>query len=516
MWRVILAIFIIVSYSCETTKAAEKPIGQHHAAAVDTENLIYLDLKYGRVTIELYPDKAPNHVKRIKELVRAGFYDGVVFHRVIDGFMAQTGDPTGTGRGGSDKPDLKAEFNDIPHTEGVLSMARTADPNSANSQFFIMLALAPHLDGQYTVWGKVIDGMQYVHKIKKGRADRNGSVEHPDAIVKMRVAEDEGQKYPPASLTAQTNTMQFRLEPPYAPEIFGTAWRIYADGPIDVGAANRFKQLVEHRGIASLSNVYLNSPGGFIDTAIELGRLFRKYGMNTYIGKFDPVSNNPSENAYCFSACTLAYIGGKFRYMSEKSTYGVHRFYLNKDLPFQSDIAQISSAQIIQYLTEFDISPSFFIEMTKAGPDQISVLSKKDLKKMGVVNDGASKTEWTIESYPGPTSGFYVKGERDTVYGINKFMVLCSPTNSLVLHVIFDPQGRQDQALEMNAHSLVIDGKFLPYSKHLIGTPVIKNGWINSIYKLPDDDIDRIINGETIGFEFQYAYGAPIFLGIGE
>ncbi|MEM9682443.1 MAG: peptidylprolyl isomerase [Pseudomonadota bacterium] len=167
---------------------------QHQAAAAEKENMIYLDLKDGRVTIELYEDKAPNHVKRIKELARDGFYDGVVFHRVIDGFMAQSGDPTGTGRGGSDKPDLKAEFNDVPHTEGVLSMARTADPNSANSQFFIMLAPAPHLDGQYTVWGKVVDGMEHVHNIKKGSTAQNGAVENPDAIVKMQVAADADKK----------------------------------------------------------------------------------------------------------------------------------------------------------------------------------------------------------------------------------------------------------------------------------------------------------------------------------
>jgi len=164
--------------------------GQLQAAAADKENMIYLDLKDGRVTIELFADKAPNHVKRIKELAREGFYNGVVFHRVIDGFMAQTGDPTGTGRGGSDKPDLKAEFNDVKHVEGILSMARTADPNSANSQFFIMLAAAPHLDGQYTAWGKVVDGMEHVHNIKKGRMDQNGAVENPDKIIKMQVAAD--------------------------------------------------------------------------------------------------------------------------------------------------------------------------------------------------------------------------------------------------------------------------------------------------------------------------------------
>lgn len=163
---------------------------QLQAAAAEKENMIYLDLKDGRVTIELFEDKAPNHVKRIKELAREGFYDGVVFHRVIDGFMAQSGDPTGTGSGGSDKPDLKAEFNDVPHLEGVLSMARTANPDSANSQFFIMLAPAPHLDGQYTAWGKVVDGLQHVHNIKKGRADQNGAVEDPDKIIKMQVAAD--------------------------------------------------------------------------------------------------------------------------------------------------------------------------------------------------------------------------------------------------------------------------------------------------------------------------------------
>jgi len=163
---------------------------QGAATAQDKENMLYLELKDGRVVIEIYPDKAPNHVKRIKELAREKFYDGIVFHRVIDGFMAQTGDPTGTGAGGSSKPDLRAEFNDVKHVEGVLSMARTMDPNSANSQFFIMLAPAPHLDGQYTAWGKVIKGMEHVHGIKKGSSSRNGAVDNPDKIVSLRVAAD--------------------------------------------------------------------------------------------------------------------------------------------------------------------------------------------------------------------------------------------------------------------------------------------------------------------------------------
>lgn len=160
------------------------------ANAADPENTLYMDLEKGRVTIEMYPEKAPGHVARIKELTREGFYDGVVFHRVIEGFMAQTGDPTGTGSGGSKKPDLKAEFNDVVHERGVTSMARTANPNSANSQWFIMLAHSPHLDGQYTAWGKVVDGMDLVDGIKKGSPYNNGSVSSPDKIVKMQVAAD--------------------------------------------------------------------------------------------------------------------------------------------------------------------------------------------------------------------------------------------------------------------------------------------------------------------------------------
>lgn len=147
-------------------------------------NVIYLDLKDGTVVIEVLPKAAPNHVKRIKELVEQGFYDGIVFHRVIDGFMAQTGDPTGTGTGGSGQK-LKAEFNSVKHNRGVVSMARAANPDSADSQFFIVLEDSNFLDGQYTAWGKVIKGMEYVDNIKKGDQLANGQVSNPDKIIKM-------------------------------------------------------------------------------------------------------------------------------------------------------------------------------------------------------------------------------------------------------------------------------------------------------------------------------------------
>ncbi len=177
----VMAVFLALSSSAALAAAPEP----------DPENTIYLDLKDGRVIIQLFPDVAPGHVERIKTLARQGFYDGIVFHRVIPGFMAQTGDPTGTGRGSSKLPDLKAEFSRKCHLRGVLSMARGTPEDSANSQFFIMLNDNDSLNGRYSVWGEVISGIQHVDKIKKGDPDRDGVIKgDPDRILKMRVAAD--------------------------------------------------------------------------------------------------------------------------------------------------------------------------------------------------------------------------------------------------------------------------------------------------------------------------------------
>ena len=166
--------------------------------SIAEENIMILKLKDGDVKIELFEDVAPNHVKRIKELADSGKYDNVVFHRVIDGFMAQTGDVKfgnsesndfdlrRAGMGGSDLPDLSQEFNTLPHDRGTLSMARSSDPNSANSQFFICFKPAPFLDRQYTVFGKVLEGMEFVDKIKRGDESNNGSVTDPDKIISFK------------------------------------------------------------------------------------------------------------------------------------------------------------------------------------------------------------------------------------------------------------------------------------------------------------------------------------------
>ena len=160
------------------------------ARAGDPENTLVMETEHGAVVIEMFPDVAPNHVARIKELTRQGFYDGIVFHRVMDGFMAQTGDPTGTGSGGSGQ-NIDAEFSTVPFERGTVGMARAQNPNSGDSQFFIMFADGSFLNGQYTVWGKVVEGMDAVDQIKKAPAgSQSGQVTDPDHIVTMKVQAD--------------------------------------------------------------------------------------------------------------------------------------------------------------------------------------------------------------------------------------------------------------------------------------------------------------------------------------
>lgn len=185
----VISIILISLFSISLFSFTSMNSNLTNASIQDYENVMYLKLKDGVVVIELFPDEAPKHVARIKELARSGFYDGLLFHRVIDGFMAQTGDPNGNGTGGSGKK-IPAEFNKIPHKRGIVSMARAQDPNSADSQFFIVLKDSPFLDGQYTVFGRVISGMEFVDNIKKGNPSQNGAVMNPDSIVSMAIASD--------------------------------------------------------------------------------------------------------------------------------------------------------------------------------------------------------------------------------------------------------------------------------------------------------------------------------------
>jgi peptidylprolyl isomerase len=177
--RLLLAVAAVAAHGTASIARAE-------------DKLLYLDTKDGRITIKLRPDLAPKHVERIEKLAKEHFYDGIVFHRVIDGFMAQAGDPEGTGMGSSRYPDVKAEFSDQPFKRGTVAMARQpGDKDSANSQFFICYGDTPQLQGKYTIWGEVVSGMDVVDKIKKGDKSNNGAVENPDRMLKVRVAGDE-------------------------------------------------------------------------------------------------------------------------------------------------------------------------------------------------------------------------------------------------------------------------------------------------------------------------------------
>jgi peptidylprolyl isomerase len=169
---------------------AAAPLTARAQPALDPENTLYLDLKQGRVVIQLLPDVAPKTVAQIKTLTRQEFYDGTPFHRVMEGFMAQGGDPTGTGGGGSKLPNVPAEFSQRHFLRGTCGMARTQDPNSGNSQFFIMFAPGSFLDGQYTIWGQVVKGMEFVDQIKRGVGQSGAVPGQPDRIVQMRVAAD--------------------------------------------------------------------------------------------------------------------------------------------------------------------------------------------------------------------------------------------------------------------------------------------------------------------------------------
>lgn len=198
-----LSLFLInKSFSLEDTNNYNKNSDKNYAEEevipdnVNLDNLLLMELKDGVVVIELYPDKAPWHVYRVKLLTANGFYDGLAFHRVIKNFMVQTGDPTGTGMGGSQYGPLRSEFNDLKHIRGIVSMARSSDVNSANSQFFIVTAKkAPHLDNQYTIFGKVIKGMDLIDNIKVGDNANNGMVKDPDKIIKMKLVQDMNFNY---------------------------------------------------------------------------------------------------------------------------------------------------------------------------------------------------------------------------------------------------------------------------------------------------------------------------------
>jgi hypothetical protein len=318
------------------------------------------------------------------------------------------------------------------------------------------------------------------------------------------------------SNSAFAETIYTFTESSCPPELCGSASIIYIDGEIRPNEGEILENEIVKHGITRYSTVYLNSPGGSLYGGMELGRVISRYGFSTVVGQAPASGDVIGPSGICFSACTFAYLGGKFRYFDSGSVFGVHRFYSSEALPDAEATAQIASAEIISYLREVGIESSFFIEMTKASSETLRIMSKPQLTEMGVVNNGVGPTSWSIQAgnSTAGTSFLYARGERDTSFGVNKMMFSCDPSGrSISMYIIFDPQGRAQEVLSMRAYSLMLDDRQFRINDRLDGDIEVRNGWINASFDLSAEHWTALKNAQTIGVMFQFSFDAPVFLG---
>lgn len=309
--------------------------------------------------------------------------------------------------------------------------------------------------------------------------------------------------------TTILQSMKFYGYPPEYEKFMGNAWTIYADGVIDAEAPNRLKVFLDENNIPEHSSIIFNSLGGSLMAGIDLGRVIREAGLFTYIGQDDGGALKRKAGG-CFSACALAFLGGQYRWIDSSSSYGVHRFSFTKEISQGVDVTQILSALVTQYIREMDVNPELFSLMTLAGSDSIIVLSQKQLKDYKVVNDGYDTTHWSIENY---ATGFYLKGERKTWRGVNKLLLTCGNNKKMVLHAIFDPEGRGDEVIKMKADSLYLDDQSIKITQYLIDEPKLINGWVNATFLIDKNLVSKIQNAKEVGVIFQFDYSAPVFFG---
>ena len=309
-----------------------------------------------------------------------------------------------------------------------------------------------------------------------------------------------------------------KIQKSTCPEIIcGTASSIYIDGEFGGNEAERLDALIRKKNLTRGSTVYLNSPGGSLVAGMGLARVIRKYGFNTAVGELLPNGKHRENGTICMSACTFAFLGGEFRYISDLSLFGVHRFFSNDPLENELEIAQIISAQIINFLMEMAINPDFFVETTKASSESIRLLSSDQMLKLGFANNGMGPTKWTVSApeASADSSFLYLKGERITQHGIQKVLFFCSPSKGgIAAHVIFDPQGRTEEAKMMNAISIEIDDQNYSLVKALVNETEIVNGWLNATFDIPHNLWIAIKRAKEVGFLFQHTFDAPVFLGI--
>lgn len=290
--------------------------------------------------------------------------------------------------------------------------------------------------------------------------------------------------------------------------VLGDSRYVYLEGEIDSQAGKRLEAFITENNLSYTSSVVLNSPGGSLLGGIEIGRVIRKFGLKTTVGKRASKSDYDDVTAgECMSACTLAYLGGKFRLMPEASKFGVHRFYWTKKGADDADVAQMLAGLVTSYMKDMDVDVELFRLSTLKGGDEILEIDRMALERLNVVNNGFERPRWSIE---GANNLVYLKGERDTIYGINKFIIYCAAAASPILHVIFDPQGREDEVMHLNKHDLVIDGRNIPIAPH---SREIKNGWFNGIYPLNARQTSSIVQAKSVGMILRHAGESPIFLG---
>lgn len=317
-------------------------------------------------------------------------------------------------------------------------------------------------------------------------------------------------------LVAKAETSYVFRTPSCPEEICGSGWAIYIDGEIRSNEGEILEREIITRGIGNYSTVYLNSPGGSLFGGIELGRVIRKYGYSTGVAKSSSSESFISHSGICYSACTLAFLGGEFRFFQEGSVFGVHQFYSTEPMPNPESTAQIASAAIVSYLLEVGIKSDFFVEMVKTKSDSIRILSLDELTRMGVVNNGFSETKWSVEASEnsGDSSILYLRGERNTTYGIQKALFFCFPdAGKIFFHSIFDPQGRQEEAMRMKALTLLIDRNPMRIEYDQIVSIELINGMVNATIELSRQTWSNVKNSKSIGLMFQFNFDSPIFLG---
>ena len=335
----------------------------------------------------------------------------------------------------------------------------------------------------------------------------------------------------PAKPAVEKDKMRFVIQKPteLMKLLWTGRWRIYASGPIDDDAANRFRKfLTDNHAENQLASVMFDSIGGSPFVAIELGEIIRKNRFTTSVGRRELPNNSKVKSdaslnlgelskydARCINACIFAFMGGEFRHYSNGNKFSLRKLFKSGMLKEIDESSRVLRARLTNYFDKMGIEKKPVFRIIEKGAHGEFDISEGDLKKSRIVNGGYAKEKWSVKAAPNGTA-MYLLGERDTVYGIQKFIVWCAAQNDLRLYIVFDPQGRQEEVMQFGAQSLELDGAVIPYEKFATGRPKIVNGWLNADYKIPIEIAKKIGEADSVGFHFQYSREGAVFLGISE